>query len=144
MLKHIRHCGIVVSDMNRSLCFYTQLLGFCIVADAEECGPCLDKVLALPEVEVRTVKLGIANEDTLLELLQFHTPQSPQPRGLAIHRIGLTHLALTVEDLDTLYEQLIQCGVRTASPPQWSADGRVKLLFCEDPDGVHLELVEER
>lgn len=48
----------------------------------------------------------------------------------------------TVQDLDGLFQKLSRAGVRFTAPPQVSPDGLAKVVFCQDPDGAPIELVE--
>ncbi len=165
----LRHAGIVVRSMERALRFYRDLLGLRVVWDRLEHGPPLEDVLGIPDVRVRTVKLAPAQHrdeaiatftagqphapPALLELLEFESPRSCAPsldaadpreieQSRALQRLGLTHLAWTVAGLDALFLRLSAAGVRFIHPPRTSADGRVKLAFCIDPDGTPMELVE--
>ena len=59
-----------------------------------------------------------------------------------ITQIGCSHIALTVPNLDNLYDKLLEQDVVFNSPPQYSPDGYAKVTFCKDPDGSLVELVE--
>ena len=99
----IRHTGIVVSDIDKALHFYNELLGFKIVKDAQETGPFIDKILGFSGVDVRTIKLGAGG--SLIELLYFKSyPMGPQTRGMT--SLGCTHIALTVNNLDNCFKML--------------------------------------
>ena len=56
-IKNVRHTGIVVSDIERSIRFYTELLGFKIEKDMLESGTYIDNFSDLVDAEVRTVKI---------------------------------------------------------------------------------------
>ena len=141
-MKAVRHFGIVVRDMERSLLFYRDLLGLRIVSSMAESGAHLEQMLALPNVLVHTVKMTAENGSALVELLEFesHPDESPQPRTIC--SLGPTHVAFTVENLDAVFGRLSRQGVRFNSPPQRVPDGRAKVAFCRDPDGTPVELVE--
>jgi catechol 2,3-dioxygenase-like lactoylglutathione lyase family enzyme len=134
--------GVVVTDLVASLRFYQHLLGLEPVRDLSESGPHLDAMLAIDGVRVRTVKLRAPSGESLVELLEFESPQ-PRQHAPRLDEIGPTHLAFTVEDLDELHARLTAARVRFNSAPQLSPDGRAKVAFCFDPDGTPLELVEE-
>ena len=141
-VRAVRHAGIVVRDAERSLAFYRDLLGLKVEVDQLERGDFIDSILGMPDVRVRTVKLSAAEGPTLLELLEFEDSEGATGDPGDLSRIGPTHSALTVDDLDGLYERLSAAGVRFVSAPQTSADGRARVAFCADPDGAMLELVE--
>ena len=60
-----------------------------------------------------------------------------------IIQIGISHYALSVDDLDSLYKNLIEEKASFFYEVQTSPDGNVKIAFCRDPEGNILELVEE-
>ena len=140
-MLNIRHTGIVVKDIDKSIDFYTNLLGFEITKDQVEKGEYIDIFLGIKDVEVRTVKMSLQNGD-MLELLNFHS--HPKYNEAAyITRIGCSHFALTVENLDSLFDKLKSEGIHLINPPTKSPDGKAKVVFCKDPDGTWIELVEE-
>src|SRR3989344_7975395 len=138
----LRHAGIVVTNMERSLKFYRDLLGLKIVWDKLESGDYIDNLSALKNVRVRTVKmsLGIGG---LVELLCYDSHPKKRFENNDICNIGSSHIALTVKNLDQLYSRLCGGGVKFNCEPQFPPDGKVRVAFCEDPDGTLIELVEE-
>lgn len=142
IIKEVRHIGISVTNMNKSLKFYKDLLGFKIEREMNESGIHINNMLSLDDVKVNTVKLSISEtNNTLIELLQFIS--HPNISGKAdITKIGTSHFALTVNNLDQLYFKLKNNGINFNSPPQLSPDGYAKVAFCLDPDNTLIELVE--
>lgn len=141
MIKDIRHTGIVVADLEASLYFYRDLLGFQVAKQMEEAGDYIDKISGLKNVKVTTVKLA-ADDGNLIELLHYHSHPRKAGDNKEICLIGVSHVAFTVEDLDAEYQRLTKAGVQFNSPPQFSPDGYAKVTFCRAPDGVLIELVE--
>ncbi len=142
MIK-LRHSGIVVEDAERSVVFYRDHLGLEVIDDRQEGGEYLETLLGLPGVCARTVKLR-GEGAGIIELLEFQgVKPDNRARPVGLLGFGPTHIALTVDDLDTLYFRLLKHGIHFVSPPTISPDGKVKLLFCRDPDGAYLELVQE-
>jgi len=140
-MENIRHLGIVVENINKSLVFYRDLLGLKIKRDMKEKGSYIDKVLGLRKVNVRTVKLA-AKDGCLIELLNYHFPVSKKAGKNRINDIGCSHVAFTVKNIEKEYLFLSNKGVIFNSRPQESEDGLVKVVFCRDPDGTFVELVE--
>ena len=140
----IRHIGIVVTDIEQSLQFYKDVLGFKILKKADESGTCIDNFLNIQNTNVTTVKM-IDPNNNILELLYFnsHPELSDTNKLRRLTEIGCSHFALTVNDLDTLYSTLKEQGIEFNPPPQVSDDGNVKVAFCRDPDGTFIEMVEE-
>lgn len=140
-MKAIRHTGIVVRDMERSLEFYRDFLGLKEVKDFREEGEYIDKISGLSGVKVWMIKLA-ADDGTMVELLKYMSHPQKAPDNPKLCAIGCSHVAFTVDDVDGEYTRLSEKGVRFNSPPAVSPDGYAKVAFCQDPDGVFIELVE--
>lgn len=141
MINAIRHTGLVVADLERALHFWSDVLGFKVVTQMDESGPHIDAMMGLKDVRVTTAKLA-AHDGNLIELLHFHShPDQPRWNG-SPYSTGFTHIALTVVDLDKLVSKLTQEGVNFPAKPQFSPDGKVRVIYAQGPEGVLLELVE--
>jgi catechol 2,3-dioxygenase-like lactoylglutathione lyase family enzyme len=140
VIKNIRHTGIVVSDLERSLCFYRDLLGFKITKEMEEFGDYIDAISALHHVKVTTIKMA-APDGQLIELLFYHSHPCKQTLR-NICDIGIAHVAFTVDSLGQVYDRLRMEGIPFNAPPQVSPDGYAKVTFCRAPEGTLIELVE--
>ena len=138
---NVRHIGITVTDIEESISFYRDVLGFEVVRVMEESGQHIDNFSSLSNVRVQTVKMRDEGGG-MIELLKYYS--HPEVANLDdITRIGCSHLALTVKNLDFLLDKILQRGYTVNCEPQLSPDGNVKLTFCKGPDDVLLELVEE-
>jgi catechol 2,3-dioxygenase-like lactoylglutathione lyase family enzyme len=140
-ILNIRHTGIVVTDLDASLRFYRDLLGFNEIKRLEESGTYIDNMLGLESAHVTTVKLA-APDGNLIELLKFRSHPRKSAGPLEACSIGITHMALTVSDINQTYQSLSKRGIPFNSPPQTSPDGYAMVAFCRDPDGILVELVE--
>lgn len=140
MMKRIRHIGIVVNDLQRSIFFYRDLLRLKVQKDNREKGSYIDKILGVRSVDVRTVKLS-SNDGTLIELL-YYSPAVRRKKTKAVNDIGYSHIAFSIDNLDEEYEKLKKQGINFISSPQVSPDNYAKVAFCKDPDGNFIELVE--
>ena len=141
MIKDVRHVGIIVSDMEKSLKFYRDLPGLKVKSLVDEEGEFLDNMLTHENVKNKVAKLYAKNDNALVELVEsISHPRNKTDRDF--FTIGTSHFALTVDNIDETYDYLIKNGVKFTAPPQQSPDGFAKVTFCEDPDGTHIELVE--
>ena len=141
MIRAIRHVGLVVADLGRSLAFWCDILGFRVVREMDESGPHIDAMMGLKDVRVTTVKLA-APDGNLIEILHFHShPDKPLWMGKP-YSTGFTHIALTVENIEELLPRLIAVGAQAPSIPQFSPDGKVKMLYINGLEGILIELVE--
>jgi glyoxylase I family protein len=140
-LLRLTHVGICVSDMERSLRFYRDLLGFEYEHDLEVAGEPTDTLLRLRGVELKAVYL--ARDGVRIELLRFASPPAPPPRERALHERGLTHLSFRVADLSATLAALRAAGERVLEEtvvlfPEFQAGA----AFVTDPDGQLIELVQ--
>ena len=137
----IRHTGIVVSRMEKSLRFYRDLLGMEVWEDFEGSGPFIESLTAVPGARIWMIKLR-SKQGGSIELLQYlNCPQEVPPRVRACD-VGCNHVALEVDDIDMLHGKLCKEGIEFHAPPAASPTGRFKVAYCRDPEGVMLELVE--
>jgi catechol 2,3-dioxygenase-like lactoylglutathione lyase family enzyme len=140
----VRHVGITITDLEKSIWFYEEILGFKTVKEMDESGDHIDKFSGLDSVDVRTVKMK-GSDGSMIELLHYRSHPEVNTSNLKekINKIGCSHFALTVPDLGQLYDKLIDNSCFVMCEPQPSPDGKVMLTFCRDPDGSLIELVEE-
>lgn len=140
-IRAIRHTGIVVSDMHTSLRFYRDLLGMEVWADFEDDSKMVQDVTGVKGAKVWMIKLK-AEDGVSIELLQYlsHPQAVPEPRRAC--DVGCNHIALQVDDLDTLHEKLLDEGIEFNVAPTVSSEGFAKVTYCRDPEGVLVELVE--
>ncbi len=141
-IEAIRHTGIVVSDMARSVRFYRDLLGMEVWADFKDDSDYVRSVTEVEGAHVWMIKLKAA-DGVSIELLQYisHPTDIRTPPTRACD-VGVNHIALQVDDIDALHEKLTAEGIRFHAPPTVSGDGGAKVTYCRDPEGVIVELVE--
>ena len=117
MIRNIRHTGIVVDDLMKSLEFYTQKLGFEVSNRMDESGPFIDKILGFNNIMLKTVKMTL-HDGQMVELLDF-TSHKKEDIEKHINDIGPTHLAFTVDDLDAIYIDFINNGYQVRTYPEY-------------------------
>ena len=140
METQVRHIGIVCKDIEESIHFYCEILGCKISRRLNESGPFICSVLGAEGTHVETVKLSLPVGDTQIELLKFINPLIKNNSSLFSY--GLTHIALTVGNIEKIYERVQNGHIPFISKPEISNNGGAKVFFCQDPNGVFLELVE--
>ena len=134
--------GIPVVNMGKMLFFYQDLLGFTIRSDEIEEGYFLSSILNIPNVRIHVVKMVTPN-GWMLELLQYLSCEDVQvPRMRKISDVGIAHMALTVSNVDFVYDLMMKNNVSCLSSPCISPSGKAKVFFCQDPEFNYLELVE--
>ena len=139
---NVRHVGVVTNDLQKSLRFYRNVLGFKVVKKMKETDESLSALMGLKKVQVTTVKMR-SKESGMLELLSWHTPKSNKKVECdKLNLLGLTHFALTVKNVDLIYKKL-KNKIKFLSTPRFSPDKKVKLVFCKSPEGVFIEMVQQ-
>ena len=143
----VNHVNIVVRDMEQSLAFYVGLLGMRETFEAELTGKWIEIVAGLPDISARCVFCQPSGGGTRFELLEYRRPPGVSlPEELPANAPGLRHVALEVDDLDSLYTRLVSAGVPFLSPPvhvPFSVAGvRKRLCYLRDPDGALVEIAE--
>ena len=108
-----------------------------------ETGAYIEKVVNLDGVEVEWVKMR-APDGFLLELLQYRShPQSPKISLANANDLGCSHVAFTVDEIEKACELICENGGKITNSPAISPNGKVKVAYCHDPEGVLMELVQE-
>ncbi len=141
MISSIRHTGIVVRDLSKSVEFYKKL-GFTDHEKAIEEGEFIDQVTGFTNVKLEWVKLK-AQDGSLLELLKYHShPLNEKISNQDSNQLGCSHVAFTVEDIDKACTVIQNEGGSIVNPPALSKDNKVKVSYCHDLEGVLMEIVE--
>ncbi len=137
-----RHVGIVVNDLDKTKDFWIKSLGFQLHIKALEQSPYIDELLGIKDPNLTTVKL-IDSKGFIIELLKFNNYQVEKSWSGDLKTTGLTHIALTVDNLDELVDSLKKQNYQLMSEIKISPNGKVKVVFAKGPEGIMLELVEE-
>jgi catechol 2,3-dioxygenase-like lactoylglutathione lyase family enzyme len=136
------HLGICVSDLDRSMSFYCEGLGF-EPAERHEVGNDFAGLMELDEVHVRSQ--FVAKDGVRIELLCFSTPPAEQVGRRPINRTGLTHLSFRVTDLDATAALLASLGGEVIEGTLTEipfGDATLRFVYLTDPDGTRVELMD--
>ena len=144
MLKSFFHTGFIVKDLEAAVAFYTDVMGLTLTMRTERTGDFPSALLGFPDTHIRGAFFDMG-EGHQLELIQYLNPAG----GFAEfdkNDVRAAHLAFFVEDIDAFYEATRQRGLTYGTPPVAMYDDAGKMtrkaLYCQDPDGNWLELVE--
>lgn len=140
--------GFTVADLDRSVAFFTDVLGFEQTGEREEAGDAIEARTGVFAARVRTARLRLGREE--IELSEFLAPSTgrPIPVDSQANDLWFQHVAIVVSDLDAAYARLRAHRVRHASAgpqrlPDWNPDaGGIEAFYFRDPDGHFLELIE--
>jgi catechol 2,3-dioxygenase-like lactoylglutathione lyase family enzyme len=139
----ISHFGICVSDLDRAIRFYCDGLGFQEGAGIELADQ-LGHVMGLKDFALQTRMLSL--NGATIELLHFSRSRDPVIASelRRMNHTGLTHLALSVDDVDAVARSAVAHGGMVFPGTRAvfeSPDGPIKLLYCADPDHTRIELI---
>jgi len=142
VINTIHHTAFTVSDIERSIAFYRDILGMKVLWDSVQArvpfkGPECDQVTACPGTEQHVVYLGVGGG--VLELVEY-TPTGKPLENQKASDIGASHICLKTDDINALYEKLLANNVVVHCPPQNT--GQLSVFYFRDPDGIILEAIE--
>jgi catechol 2,3-dioxygenase-like lactoylglutathione lyase family enzyme len=138
------HLGICVSDLERSLRFYCDGLGF-TSGVAHHLGGEFGAALEVgPDAEFTSH--FIRRDSVSIELLHYATPSVFGTPSANRNHLGLTHLSFLVDDVDAVLDRLLAHGGTLIAPTRtlipYPNGASLDLVFVADPDGTRVELVK--
>src|SRR5215469_138179 len=147
MIQQVQRVGFTVSDLDRVLAFYTQVLPFEIIDDYEVFSEPCEKLSGVFGARMRVVTLGLGQEQ--IQLTQFTAPPGgrPIPPDSRSNDLWFQHFAIVVSDMDTAYATLCEHNVQHVStapqtlPDYITAAAGIRAFYFRDPDGDNLELI---
>ena len=140
------HTGITVSNLERSLEFWQNVLGFGFSHRAHQSGEMVEQITGVKgaELKLAVVKAPGGHKIELLEYLA--PPDRKQHAGLRPCDVGSVHVALAVDNLDAVLEKIAASGWKTAGKPQMLTSGPnagKRVIYVRDPDGTTIELMQQ-
>lgn len=154
MIDSVLTTAVTVSDMERSLAFYRDLLGFKVAvelpppAERERWDAYHQQVCNVYDAVIRVVYMEAPDGQTALELIEYTSPKQPPPPPSNVDQGGTVIIALAVSDSESVVAKVREAGVETLSDPvPYVTDDGVssKTTYLRDPDGTLLcffEIIE--
>jgi len=146
LVQSIGPVAMTVGNMERSIGFYSDVLGFEKVSDVEVLGEAYERLQGIFGLRMRVVRLRLGGE--AVELQEYLTPRGrPIPVDSRSHDRWFQHVAIIVSDIDGAYARLREHRVEHASPapqrlPDWNVNaGGIRAFYFKDPDGHPLEIL---
>jgi catechol 2,3-dioxygenase-like lactoylglutathione lyase family enzyme len=139
------HTGITVSNLERSLEFWQNVLGFEFSHRAQQTSDMASEITGVPgaEIKLAVVKAPGGHKIELLEYLA--PPDRKQHVDLRPCDVGSVHVALTVDNLDAVLQKIAASGWKAAGKPQTLTAGPnagKRVVYVRDPDGTTIEFME--
>jgi catechol 2,3-dioxygenase-like lactoylglutathione lyase family enzyme len=134
------HVGVSVTNIDRSIAFYGEMLGMEPLCDVFPFGgEQFSEVMDIPQVHGRMCMIGKGTFK--LELFEFTDAAAKDPNYL-VSDIGISHFGVEVDDIAATFEKLQAAGVRIHCPVLTFRGGGMRATYCRDPDGNVFEIMQ--
>jgi catechol 2,3-dioxygenase-like lactoylglutathione lyase family enzyme len=138
------HTGITVSNLERSLEFWQNVLGFEFSHRAHQTSEMASEITGVlgAEIKLAVVKAPGGHK---IELLEYLAPPDRKHVDLRPCDVGSVHVALTVDDLDAILQKIAASGWKAAGKPQTLRSGPnagKRVVYVRDPDGTTIEFMQ--
>jgi catechol 2,3-dioxygenase-like lactoylglutathione lyase family enzyme len=137
------HTGITVSNLERSLAFWRDVLGFELSHRPHQTGELASEITGVTGAEISIAVLkGYGHK---IELLEYLAPAERKRIELRPCDVGSVHVAFTVDNLDAILHTIAASGWKAAGRPQTITVGPntgKRVIYVRDPDGTTIEFME--
>ena len=137
------HTGITVSNLERSLDFWQNVLGFELSHRTHQTGELASEITGVPGAEISLAVLKAPGHK--IELLEYHAPADRKHVDLRPCDVGSVHVALTINNLDAVISAIATSGWRAVGKPQTLKTGPnagKRVVYVRDPDGTTIEFMQ--
>ncbi|MFQ5759614.1 MAG: VOC family protein, partial [Acidiferrobacterales bacterium] len=137
------HTSFTVSNLDRSLAFFRDALGFRVTSKAPRDPRAIQQITGIDGAEVMIAYVRAPGHS--LELIQY---LGPEDRGAVRPRpcdVGFAHVAFDVDDIDATLAAGEAHGVKPISPPFITDSGPnagKRVVYARDPDGITFEFIQ--
>ena len=145
MVEGIFHVGVTVTNLERSIQFYEQMLGMELSISPGPTPPMsgeeFSNKIGVPGSELRLAVLKAGSDE--LELMEFLAPHPASTEPMMRNVIGAAHVAFKVSGLDAQVEAMKKKGVQFLGDVHTETEGSTagwRWVFFRDPDGIIVEL----
>ena len=137
------HTGITVSNLEQSLAFWRDVLGFELSHRAHQKGELAEKITGVAGAEILIAVVKAPGHK--IELLEYRAPADRKKLDARPCDAGSVHIALTVDNLDAVLETVAASGWKAAGKPQTLTTGPnagKRVIYVRDPDGTTIEFMQ--
>jgi catechol 2,3-dioxygenase-like lactoylglutathione lyase family enzyme len=137
------HTGITVSDIERSLVFWRDVLGFELSHRAHQKGELAEQITGVPGAEILIAVVKAPGHK--IELLEYRAPADRKRVEARPCDVGSAHIALAVDNLDDVLETIAASGWKAGGRPQTLTVGPnagKRVIYVRDPDGTSIEFMQ--
>ena len=140
MIKDMHHTGFVVSDLERAVEFYRDVIGMEVTSRYERTGPGVESVVGYQGAHLKIALMGAGGVHSL-ELIEYLSPTPAERPTNERSVLGASHLAIQVDNIAELFQAAVDNGAASLNPPTEVAPGRIA-CYMQDPEGNWIELIE--
>lgn len=138
------HTGIRVSNLERSLAFWRDVLGFEFSHSAHQKGERPEQITGVKGADLKLAVLKTPSGHKI-ELLEYFAPADRRCVDLRPCDVGHMHVALIVDDLEAVLQKIAASGWKAAGKPQTLTSGPnagKRVVYVRDPDGTTIEFMQ--
>ncbi|CAN5656015.1 hypothetical protein BH23CHL8_BH23CHL8_04140 [soil metagenome] len=138
------HTGIQVADLERSVRFYRDILGFELVFQWNPQAEYIRTIVGYPDADIHAAVLRMPGAEVFLEILEYRNVDKAAVDTRTANP-GTAHMAFYTDDCDGLYQELKAKGVESVSEPVTPTIGPNKggrAVYMIDPDGIRVEFIQ--
>ncbi|HYR23534.1 MAG TPA: VOC family protein [Chthoniobacterales bacterium] len=140
------HTGITVSNLERALEFWQNVLGFEFSHRAHQTSEMAEQITGVKGAELKLAVVKTPGGHKI-ELLEYLAPADrKQHVDLRPCDVGHVHVAFTVDNLEPLLEKIAASGWKAAGKPQTLKAGPnagKRVIYVRDPDGTTIEFMQQ-
>ncbi len=145
-MKAVAHIGLTVTDLDRSVLFYKDVLKLDYVGEMTMQGSETDLLFGDDDLTVRIAYLKAKQGGPEIELIEFVDKAIAKDKA-SLFKTSISELCFEVDDIEAWYAHLQKHHVEILSKPQLFDSteygfGKSKALYFKDPDGIILELIQ--
>ena len=143
-ILNLHHAGIQVADLERSIRFYRDILGFELSFQWNPQAEYIRTVVGYPDADIHAAVLRLPGANVFLEILEYRNVEKA-PIDTRTANPGTAHIAFLTDDCDGLYAELKAKGVESVSEPVTPSIGPNKggrAVYMIDPDGIRVEFIQ--
>ncbi len=142
MVKEFLHVGIGVKDLEKSVRFYTEVMGMEEEYRTHNEGEKISRIVGVKDVDMDVCVVKKSN--VRIELLDYKNDGlKKQNKHIGQAEPGLIHLAFLVDDVDKEYERIMSLGFEFNAPPMVARENGPKITYFKGPDNVVIEIFEK-
>jgi len=141
-----QHASIQVADLEGSVHFYRDILGFELVFQWNPQAEYIRTITGYPDADIHAAILRLPDSDVFLEILEYRNVEKA-PVDTRTANPGTAHLAFFTDDCDGLYAELTAKGVKSVNPPVTPSIGPNtggRAVYMIDPDGIRVEFIQSK